>query len=120
MPSTRFQIPRYSRALLTMMLGALAMLTVVNSALASVQCRTLQAISNRATVAEARANVIRSLEMQRRRYGLNGLIGRRIRCGNGGHVNGMRLYECSARAQACTASGARPVRRYPRRGRWLR
>lgn len=120
MPSTRFQIPRYTRAWTAFLLGALAMLTMINSAQASVQCRALQAVSNRATVAEARANVIHSLEMQRRRYGLNGLIGRRIRCGNGGHVNGMRLHQCSGRAQACTASGARPVRRYPRRGRWLR
>ncbi|MEM8976928.1 MAG: hypothetical protein AAGD43_33165 [Pseudomonadota bacterium] len=120
MPSNLFHVPSYKRILPAVMLGMLAMINMTHSAMASVQCRTLQAVSNRATVAEARANVIHSLEMQRRRYGLASLIGKRIRCGNGGHVNGMRLHECYARAQACTARGARPMRRYPRRGRWLR
>ena len=110
-----------SRGLLAIaLLGFVSTASFTGSAAASVQCRYLTAVANRATVVEARVEIYRSLNSQRRRYGLNGLIGFRIRCGDGGHVNGRRLHECHARAQACTARGARPMKRYPRRGRWIR
>ena len=114
-------LERRSRSLVVVaLLGFASTVSFTGSATAGVQCQLLRAVANRATVAEARAEVNRSLNSQRRRYGLNGFIGLRIRCGDGGHINGRRLHECHARAQACTARGARPMQRYPRRGRWIR
>ena len=114
-------LERRSRSLVVVaLLGFASTVSFTGSATAGVQCQLSRAVANRATVAEARAEVNRSLNSQRRRYGLNGFIGLRIRCGDGGHINGRRLHERHAGAQACTARGARPMKRYPRRGRWIR